>query len=128
MFSQLKFEAASRPCAALPDSSASSHAATTRGSRPVSSASRPANFAWPEVRRDEFRRARLHLGSAVQYDTLTRPWAQVVQTVYASKEATTNVSWGRIEPGFDFSMPTLRYSSAAGQGAARARPYDGETQ
>src|ERR1700747_801849 len=38
-----------RDCAAPPDSSASSQALTTEGSRPVLAARREANCCWPEV-------------------------------------------------------------------------------
>src|ERR1700754_2574749 len=41
-----------RDWAAPPDSSASSHAETTLGSRPVSAARREANCCWSEVSRD----------------------------------------------------------------------------
>src|SRR5579875_2913792 len=49
MFSQSLLFALWRETAAPPDSSASSHADTTPGSRPVSAARREANWRWSEV-------------------------------------------------------------------------------
>ena len=64
MFSQLKFDAAWRPCAALPDSSASTQPATTRVSRPVADARWATKVCCPLVSIDELTETTLPAGAA----------------------------------------------------------------
>ena len=109
MFSQLKFDADSRPCAALPDSSASTQPATTRVLRPVNDDRWATNVCCPLVSIGELTDTTLPAGAACD-----SAWS-----------ATPGVPAGAPVPGCPWSWSTTGWPATGAPGVPAGVPAPG---